>query len=270
MTALLFTFGLFASWSLVGLAALAAIGADTTSLRITLTAPVLGTAVTLVPLFVLSNFGQPMDDVAIPVFATLLLGSIATLAIRRPRIPASVAPVIALCFVDLLLVGRPMFHYGFDWIANANDDMANYVLSATQLLHHGLVGQVDVSALAHDRDYSTALQPLHNHGARPGADITLAAVSSATGVPPYEAFMPLILALNLCAICGTAALAMQRPAAGGRRRWQPPCSWHHRSRPSECCSNSCPRSGGSAWRRLSSPGSCVPSCTDARARAFVN
>ncbi len=214
MTALLLAFGLFGTWSFVGLAALAALGQDTTNLRITLTAPLLGTAVTLVPLFVMSNFGLSMDDVATVVLATVLAGSVATFAVRRPHLPVGVAPVAALCVVDLLLVGRPMFHLGFDWIANANDDMANYVLSATQLLRHGLVGQLDIGALAHDRGYSTVLQPLHNSGARPGADITLAATSSVTGVPPYEAFMPLILAFNLCAICGTAALAMQ-----ATRRW---------------------------------------------------
>jgi hypothetical protein len=49
-----------------------------------------------------------------------------------------------------------MLVFGFHWIANANDDMANYVLSATLLQHHGLIAPLDVAGLTHDRDYATA------------------------------------------------------------------------------------------------------------------
>ncbi len=77
------------------------------------------------------------------------------------------------------------------------------------LLHHGLLAPFDVAGLAHQRDYATLLQSLHKIGSRPGADITLAALSEWTGRLPYEVFMPLIFALGLCGACGAGALAMQ-------------------------------------------------------------
>jgi len=120
-----------------------------------------------------------------------------------------VLPVLAICVANLLVLGWPLFHFGFDWIANANDDMANYVLSATKLLDRGLIAPLDVQGLAHDRDLPSALQLLHTSGARPGADLGLAGVASVLGHRPYAIFMPLILALNLSLIAAVGALAAQ-------------------------------------------------------------
>ena len=214
MIALSLALAAFAAWWLIGLAVLAVARADTTDLRIALTAPVLGTAVTVLALFVVSHAGAGMTDGAPPVVGVLLFAASVIVIARRPRVPRGAWPVIALCLIDLVFVGRPMFAFGLDWIANANDDMANYVLSATDLLHHGLRGPVDIVGLSHDRDYPSLLRTLHDQGSRPGADITLAAFSSSVRRPPYELFMPLILALNMCTICGAAALAMQ-----AARRW---------------------------------------------------
>jgi hypothetical protein len=214
MIALALALVVFAAWWLIGLAVLAAVRADTTEIRIALTAPVLGTAVTVLPLFVVSHAGAGMTNGAPPVIGVLLFAASVVLLAKRPRIPWGAWPVIAVCLIDLFYLGRPMSEFGFDWIANANDDMANYVLSATDLLHHGLRGPVDLVGLSHDRDYPSLLRALRNQGARPGADITLSALASSARRPAYEVFMPLILALNLCTICGTAALAMQ-----AARRW---------------------------------------------------
>lgn len=217
MTAILLSLAAFASWWLIGLALLVALRADTASLRLVLAAPALGSAVMVLPLFVLSHAGLAMEDVARPVVGALILVSLPILWLRRPHLPPGVVPVVTLCLVNVLLVGRPMFEFGFHWFANANDDMANYVLSATQLLHHGLLGPVDFAALSQGQGYTSTLQPLHNAGSRPGADITLAAYSAVTTRPPYELFMPFIVALQLCGVCAAAALAAQ----GSRRRWAP-------------------------------------------------
>jgi hypothetical protein len=215
MTAVLLTLALFAAWWLIGVAVLVAVRADTASLRIALTAPVLGMAATVLSFFVLSHAGVAMEACALPVTIVFLVGSAAVIAVRRPTFPASVAPVLAVCIGALVLAGWPMLVYGFGWIANANDDMANYVLSATQVLHHGLLAPPDLVALSHDRDYPSVVETLHAFGSRPGADIMLGAFASVARRPAYQLFMPLILALNLCTICGTAALAMQ----ASRRRW---------------------------------------------------
>ena len=215
MTAFLLTLALFAAWWLIGLALLAAVRADLTSLRIVLTAPALGTAVTVLPLFVLSAAGMAMENAAPFVASALLVASLVVLARRRPTLPQGTVPVVAICLAGLLLIGWPMFGLGFRWIANANDDMANYVLSATALLHHGLLGQLDLVGISHGRDYPSVMEALHKLGSRPGSDITLAALANITGRPAYEIFMPFILALNMCLICGTAALALQATS----RRW---------------------------------------------------
>jgi hypothetical protein len=215
MTAILLTLALFAAWWLIGVAALVAVRAETASLRIALTAPVLGMASTVLSLFVLSHAGVAMEDCALPVTIVLLVGAATVIAVRRPKLPPSVVSVLAVCIGALVLAGWPMFVYGFGWIANANDDMANYVLSSTQVQHRGLLAPADLVGLSHDRDYPSVFVALHALGSRPGADIALGGFASVTERPAYELFMPFIFALNLCTICGTAALAMQ----ASRRRW---------------------------------------------------
>jgi len=138
--------------------------------------------------------------------------------LRRPRVPLKAVPVIAICVANVAYIGSPLFHYGFDWIANANDDMANYVLSALDLMHHGLLGPQDLAAVTHDRNYASVLRAMHNVGSRPGADIMLGAYSATVMRPPWAAFMPLILAFNMCTVCATGALALQK----ARRWWAAP------------------------------------------------
>src|SRR4051812_23962866 len=209
MTAILLILALFGVWCLVGVAVLAAVRADLTSLRVLLTAPAVGTATTILPLFILSELEVAMKDGARPVGLALVFASIVVVAVRRPRITLAVLPVLVIAIIGLFLIGWPLFDFGFRWLANANDDMANYVLSATQTLHAGFLTAPDIAGLTHDRNYASLLETLHASGSRPGADIGLGALAGVTGRPAYELFMPFILALQLCTICATAALAMQ-------------------------------------------------------------
>jgi hypothetical protein len=215
MLALALTFATFVAWWVVGLALLVAIRANMQDSRIVLTAPAIGSAFTMLLLFVLSHAGVAMKDAAPPAVIVLLGTSSVILALNRPRLPRVVVPVIGVCAAYVLLVGRPMLKFGFNWVGNANDDMANYVLSATKLLNHGLLMPFDLLGVAHDRDYPSTLQGFHTGGARPGADITLAGFAAVMGQPPYEVFMPMIFALNLCLICAVGALALQ----GTHRQW---------------------------------------------------
>src|SRR6266511_4634172 len=214
MIGLLLAFGAFFAWWIIGLAFLVLMRADVASLRLALAAPALGTAVTVLLLFALSRAGAAMEEGALPLMSILLGLSVVVLVLRRPRVSLFVVPVIALCIANLFLIGRPMLSYGFNWIANANDDMANYVLAATTLLHHGLLAPLDVAALTNDRDYASAFQVFQTGGVRPGGNVMLAGLAAVVGRPPYQLYMPLTLALNLCAISGAGALAMQVS-----RRW---------------------------------------------------
>jgi hypothetical protein len=211
---MLLTLALFLAWCAVGLAGLVVLRADLSEMRVALTAPILGSALTVVPLFMLSNAGAPMETAAPPVLALLLVVSLVVLAWRRPRLSLAIAPVIALCLLDLALLGRPMLQYGFDWIANANGDMAYYVLSATHLVGDGLQSPVNVRALANNQDFPSSAQGLNLAGLRPGTQITLAGLAATTGKTPLALYMPISLAIAMSGICATASLAMQ-----ASRRW---------------------------------------------------
>lgn len=214
MLAFLFSLALFAVWSAIGLAGLVAVRADVAELRVVLSAPIFGSALSVIPLFVLSNAGVPMKVGGPPTFAVLVLATIVVLVVRRPRVPLTALPVVGIGVVGVVLLGRPMLDFGFDWIASASGDMAYYVLSATHLLDHGLQSPVDFQALADNRDFSSSSQLLTLRGLRPGTQIAVGAVSGTTGLSPVSVYMPMFLAITLSAICATAALAMQ-----ASRRW---------------------------------------------------
>ena len=213
---MLLTLGFFAAWALIGAGVLAAAQASTESLRVVLTAPAVGMATFVLSLFVFSHAGVALEACALPLTIFLTVASAAVLGLTRPRFAwGGALPVFGVCIGALVISAWPMFTYGFDWIANANDDMANYVLSATQLVHDGLLSPPDAAGLSRDRNYPSVMEALHAFGSRPGADLGLGGFTSVTGLRAYELFMPFIFALNLCAICATAALALQ----AARQRW---------------------------------------------------
>lgn len=210
MIALSLTGAVFLLWSMIGLAIVALVSLEgVTSTAALLTAPLLGAGALLPPLFVASEIGMPVDATALPITVTIGIAACCVLIVRRPALTKASVVVIGIVGVEAILVGSPMLSFGLNWIANANDDMANYVLSATKLLRHGLIAPLDVHRLAHDSHYPAALQGIQSAGARPGSDLTLAALSSVSGRPPYAVFMPFILAANMATICGAAALAAQ-------------------------------------------------------------
>src|SRR5437588_3397850 len=214
MGPLLLTIGLFAAWSLFGLAALALMRADTTSPRIVLIAPALGTCVAVLPAFVVNQLGAPLRDVAVPLAAALTLAGVAVLLIRRPRLPAATVPVLGVCAAGLLLAGWPMLELGWRWLGNGNDDMTTYVLAATRLLHAGFWSSVDVPGLLAGRNYPAALTALDLGGERPGGQTMIALVQELSGRSAAEVYMPLTLALHLTGLCAAGALALQ-----ATRRW---------------------------------------------------
>jgi hypothetical protein len=205
----------FAFWWLVGLAGLTALRVSTSEARNALAAPVVGSAFTVIPLFLLSYAGLSMHAAAPFVAAGIGAASVVVLVRLRPQVHKVAIPVALICLAEVGLVARPFFEFGFHWYANANDDMANYVLSATELVGHGLLTPVNWAAVAHDRGFPSTLNALHIAGSRPGADITLASVASVTGRPANQLFMVTIVAFQMLAVCGTAAFTM----SATRRVW---------------------------------------------------
>lgn len=215
MTALLVAAGALALWSLLGLGILCTLRADVQSLRLVLTAPALGLSALTLAVFLLSRAGLAVRDFAIPLTVGAIVLAVVAVALRRPRIPASALPVALIAVIAIALAGSPMLTFGFDWIANANDDMANYVLAATQLFNHGFSAPLNVVGLLHGSDYPTTASVFQRIGARPGAQLDLAWLHGVTGRDEREAFMPLIVAMHGCGVCGAGALAMQAT----RRTW---------------------------------------------------
>ncbi|MGD0198495.1 MAG: hypothetical protein ABSC56_11410 [Solirubrobacteraceae bacterium] len=218
MTALLLVLALFAAAWLVGLAVLAVVKADTTNLRVTLTAPALGTATIMLTAFAFSYAGMAVDHFAAPVTVALLVLALTGLVVRKPTVDRRALAVIAVCLVGLALVARLFLDYGFNWDSAGNDDMANYSSLALLLMHHALLAPLDVHGYLTGRDYATVFQSLHNKGSRPGVDLMLALIASVTGRLPYEVFMPFIAFLQLTLACSAGALSLQ----AARRWWAAP------------------------------------------------
>ena len=210
MLALLLALGLFLAWSGIGAAFLTLARADLRATRVALSTPAVGSGL-MVAIFVAASVaGAPMSTAG-PVTAAILAGGAGIVLLRlRPRFALAVLPIVGIAIVNLaLLGGLPMLRFGFNWIANANGDMSYYVLAATHLTGHGLMSGVDTAALAQDHGYPSTAQVLHHAGLRPGSEVSVAGISTTIGLSPRETYMPMLLALNMCLVCATAALAMR-------------------------------------------------------------
>jgi hypothetical protein len=203
---------LFIFWAVVGLAVLAGLYREGDRLQTLLLAPVVGLATTTLGAFWLNWLGFPVASFGIGWALVLFLSSAALLWRSRPH-PLSwreYAPFAGILFVALLLTGRPMLEFGFDWVSYANDDMANYCLAAQRLLNHGFFDFPDPKTIATGRDYSLFYWVLHvSAKARFGSELILAWICSWTGLTPDQAFMPTILAIHLILISTTAGLIYQ-------------------------------------------------------------
>ena len=180
-----------------------------------LVAPLCGVATTLLPVFWLSALGMPVASFARPLLVALLTCIALGWIWQRPDWTRHnwifVAPVV----VALVVIGFPTFGFGFDWVANANDDWANYNLSATRYLNSGLYQRPSLEALRAGSDYPGYFWFLEVAGdGRPGADMLLAWVSAVTGQNPFFIFMPVILAFHGVLSLSAAALASRSLGRG--------------------------------------------------------
>ncbi len=209
MLAFLLSIGLFLFWTALGYAVLACVGTRLLPVRNLLVAPAVGMVLNSVPLILLSMAGFPLARVALPVGAVLLVLTIVLWwAAREPAPAREYLPFLGVILAGLLVTGAPMLRFGFDWISFCNDDMANYVMGAQRLLDHAYFDVPTSSRLLGGYDYTEYLYFLHVPGMhRPGSEMLIAFVSRLAGISTTQAFMPVIVAMHLVLISGTAAMA---------------------------------------------------------------
>ena len=220
--AVLLSWALFALWGTIGLALLK-LGRFRWTVTTLLFSPTVGFVALTVPTYIMVRFGVPVRLSAVPVVAVLILLSLAVLWRARPtaqrarrlwRRSRAFAAVLVAAFG---LAGWPLVGYGFDWVAQGNDDMANYCLIAAGYRDHGYVHvpTPDEVLAGHDRSQAFFFFALWD--VRPGSELLLALGSAWTGYATQQVFMPTHLALNLALIASAAGLAIGgtgRRAAG--------------------------------------------------------
>ena len=208
MMALLLSLALFLSLGIVGLAILTVAGRLRNRLQALLLAPAVGLAAMLLVVFTLNRVGLPIGSFALISVPVALVVPLAVLWRMRPRLPwRQYAPLFAVFLVTLVAIGQPALVYGFEWVAYANDDMANEVLGAQHLIETGFPGPPDVDALIGGRDYTQTAWFAHRIGnERPGARMMVAWLGAWTGLAPHLAYMPWMVALHV--VLSSAAAAM--------------------------------------------------------------
>ena len=210
------TFALLLFWTIAGWSLIAVTAPRLGPLQSLLLAPTVGVAVTLLPTFWLSVADISVEAFARPLCTIVFIVSISLWMWRRPTWSRQELIFALPIIVAIVLIGFPSLRFGLDWLANANDDWANYNLSAIRLLHNGFYQQPSIDALRSGQDYPGYLWFLVVAGnGRPGADLLLSLFAGATGKNPFFLFMPLILAFH-GVLCG-AATAVALPAFDRRR-----------------------------------------------------
>ncbi|MDY3563307.1 hypothetical protein R5W23_004807 [Gemmata sp. JC673] len=222
--AMLLSVALFVGWTAVGLVALNA-GRFRGPVRKLLIAPTVGFALFGIGALIGVRTGVPVGRsgaaLGCAALALALVGLVRS-GVTRARVAAHAkrfAPFAAVIAATFLLTGWPLLRYGFDWVANGNDDMANYCLGATGFRDHGFLHVPTPEELTGGQDGTQAawfiyFDPETLTQNRCGSELTLALVSVWTGLTPQQAFMPVILALNAALVAATAALVL----LGIRRR----------------------------------------------------
>ncbi|MHB8626469.1 MAG: hypothetical protein ACYDEO_09715 [Aggregatilineales bacterium] len=112
-----------------------------------------------------------------------------------------------MLLIALIVTGRPMLEFGFNWLSYTNNDMANYVLRAERLLNNGFFDVPSLSRMTNFQDYTLFYWFLDvPAGSRVGADLLLSWVISLTGLNGLQIFMPVILSFHLALISAAGGL----------------------------------------------------------------
>jgi hypothetical protein len=215
---------LFVYWIVIGLAATASLSADRSPLRNLLLAPTVGVSLTSLPLVILNRWGVPVRSFGAALAVVLLLAALAALWRVRRVAPGRLAvrrrPLLAFCGVALfalLLTGRPMLRFGFDWVSFCNDDMANYSAGAQRFYDRGFYDLPTADDLVRGTYYPADYWFLHVGAvARAGSELIIAWAHSWAPLTMHQIFMPLILAFHLAMLWALGGLLLrpERPWVG--------------------------------------------------------
>lgn len=204
--------GVFVMATLVGAALLTIIGSERKhrqlSVPFALLSPAAGYAAIILATTWLNILGLPIRIFATSLCAAAVVSAIAVLLRLRPRVPwRQLAPFAIVGAVAFILVGRPLFEYGTDWLSFSNDDMANYALEAQRQMDHGFMSIPNVVDWVYQKDaslYYWSSYVLANQ--RQGVDGFLGLIASIVHLNPLQAFMPVITGFQLMLVFSGCAL----------------------------------------------------------------
>lgn len=195
----------------MGYATIAILHTQRNVLQNLLLAPVVGMAITLLPVFTLNRAGIPVAFFAIYLSVILLIVALGVLLRVRPVFSIrQYLPFIGVFVFAALLTGWPLLLYGFEWLGNTNNDMLTLSNAAQYFLNNGFFDGPRVEDLINGSDYSQTswyLYVLDMH--RVGNELLLSWAAGLTLHRPDQIFMPLALALHLVLISSTGALVLQ-------------------------------------------------------------
>lgn len=202
------TLAVFACWSIIGYALTSSLLPRRQALSNLLLAPVVGMGTLELLAHIGLRFDSPIGPIAYALVFGALLVAITVLLIRRPPFPLRrVLPFSLILLAAIPLSGRPLFRWGYDWIANANSDMANYSLGATGFREHGFrMLHIDEYFTGENLTYDMWSLYTDRVGHRHGCEMSLAMVSAITSRPVPFIFMPVILAMHLVLISSVGFL----------------------------------------------------------------
>ncbi len=137
-----------------------------------------------------------------------LLGASAW-AWKKPIVPwpyvLKFAPVLLF---SLFYTGWPALLHGFNWFSYVNSDMVYFSAGAVRMLAHPFYSMPSLTDLL-GRDYTQATWYSHVVAqVRYGGEMLLAWSAGITRLNPLQAYMPLMLALQLTQLCAATALVL--------------------------------------------------------------
>src|SRR5438093_1166968 len=135
MIALILALLTFCAFAIIGAGLLAVVGADLRELRIALTAPAVGTAVLMVPMFVVSRIGIRMDRGGPAVAWTLL----ALASVRQPPWSAFMPLILAFNMCTICATGALALQAARHWWAAP---LAAALLTISPLATYGVLAQL--------------------------------------------------------------------------------------------------------------------------------
>jgi len=201
----------FLYWTVIGRAVLALSSKSLGILRSWLLAPGIGFATLFICVAVLNQAGLPIKTFALYLSLALLIGAWGVLKTYRIYIPLkALLPFGAVLCFALLWSSWPMLRYGFNWLSYVNDDFTNYCLAAERFKDFGfyrLPTQLELAGTDYAQYYwfMHAIQLM-----RFGSEHAVAWMSSLTGKPSLEVFMPIIMAFALSQIFAASALVLTK------------------------------------------------------------